>query len=332
MKKILLVVSVLLLSISSLSAGQVLLDHVDGSWFDGTYDKLIPGVPVEFHLILINDGTENIKTLTNGFRISGSGGFFMVGTSIFGTNSFLLDISIIDNYGLVTGFKTIISGDGLPPGFNEVAYTLQTGNFIEGDMICLDSTFYGFAGLWRWSGTGGDEHPSWDGPHCFEVAPPCYPPVFEFCPDTIPIFDCYYSYQFPAHNDSSDDSLIRYEIIDGPGAIYNPGGRWSYNPIDTDFGTTQSLTIKTYNANCPSNFSLCTTTLTFADSLVVGDLTFDCFIDIADLVYMVAFMFRGGPPPENPDAFDVNGDGFFDIADLVYLVTFMFQNGPSPIG
>lgn len=67
--------------------------------------------------------------------------------------------------------------------------------------------------------------------------------------------------------------------------------------------------------------------------------------DIADLVYMVTYMFQDGPPPicdmpgapGCPEHFyaetDVNGDGTCvpDIADLVYLVTFMFQEGPDLI-
>jgi len=55
--------------------------------------------------------------------------------------------------------------------------------------------------------------------------------------------------------------------------------------------------------------------------------------DIADLVYLVAFMFNGGPPPPCMEEADVNGDGSAvpDIADLVYLVAYMFQGGPPPV-
>ncbi len=52
--------------------------------------------------------------------------------------------------------------------------------------------------------------------------------------------------------------------------------------------------------------------------------------DIADLVYLVAWMFSDGPPPPAPAAINVNGDeNAGDIADLVYLVTYMFQEGPD---
>jgi hypothetical protein len=53
--------------------------------------------------------------------------------------------------------------------------------------------------------------------------------------------------------------------------------------------------------------------------------------DIADLVYLAAFMFNNGPAPPVMEAVNVDGnDSIGDVADLVYLVTFMFQGGPPP--
>ncbi len=51
--------------------------------------------------------------------------------------------------------------------------------------------------------------------------------------------------------------------------------------------------------------------------------------DIADLIYLVQFMFQNGPALPCLAEADINGDGIGpDIADLIYLVSFMFQNGP----
>ena len=52
--------------------------------------------------------------------------------------------------------------------------------------------------------------------------------------------------------------------------------------------------------------------------------------DIGDLVYLVDFMFNGGPPPPIEAAANVDGVNGIDIADLVYLVDFMFNQGPAP--
>lgn len=54
-------------------------------------------------------------------------------------------------------------------------------------------------------------------------------------------------------------------------------------------------------------------------------------IDVSDLVYLVDFMFTGGPPPVIQAAADVNGSGELDISDLVYLVDYMFSGGPAPV-
>jgi len=59
-------------------------------------------------------------------------------------------------------------------------------------------------------------------------------------------------------------------------------------------------------------------------------------VDIADVVFLIAYMFNGGPEPPCSEAgvfpeADVNGDGGPpDIADLVYLAHYMFAQGPPP--
>ena len=54
-------------------------------------------------------------------------------------------------------------------------------------------------------------------------------------------------------------------------------------------------------------------------------------LDIADLVYLVTYMFDGGPPPPCPGEADVDASVLIDIADLIYLVDYMFNTGPAPV-
>ena len=63
---------------------------------------------------------------------------------------------------------------------------------------------------------------------------------------------------------------------------------------------------------------------------VRGDINGDETIDISDLVYLVAYMFTGGPPPVSEMVGDVDASGQLDISDLVYLVDYMFNGGPPP--
>jgi|GEM_PF-1672413 len=67
-----------------------------------------------------------------------------------------------------------------------------------------------------------------------------------------------------------------------------------------------------------------------ASPQICGDANADGTIDISDAVYLLAFIFSGGPAP-NPQAVgDANGDGTVDISDAVYLIAYIFSGGPAP--
>ena len=55
-------------------------------------------------------------------------------------------------------------------------------------------------------------------------------------------------------------------------------------------------------------------------------------VNIADLTYIVAYLFGGGPEPI-PELCvgDVNGDGGVNIADLTYIVAYLFGGGTAPV-
>lgn len=52
--------------------------------------------------------------------------------------------------------------------------------------------------------------------------------------------------------------------------------------------------------------------------------------NIADLLYLVEYMFNYGPAPPIMDMSDVNGSGLLDISDLLYMVEYIFGSGPKP--
>ena len=61
-----------------------------------------------------------------------------------------------------------------------------------------------------------------------------------------------------------------------------------------------------------------------------GDCTGDGVIDIADVVYLINYLFIDGPAPEPLAAGDANCDGVVNIADVVYLINYLFIDGPPP--
>jgi hypothetical protein len=50
--------------------------------------------------------------------------------------------------------------------------------------------------------------------------------------------------------------------------------------------------------------------------------------DIADLVYLVQYMFVDGPPPPMMDQVKYGGDSQIDITNLTAMIDFMFRSGP----
>jgi hypothetical protein len=55
-------------------------------------------------------------------------------------------------------------------------------------------------------------------------------------------------------------------------------------------------------------------------------------LDVADLVYLVDYMFNSGSEPPAMQAADLDGSGgLIDISDLVYFVDYMFHDGPPPL-
>ena len=62
-----------------------------------------------------------------------------------------------------------------------------------------------------------------------------------------------------------------------------------------------------------------------------GDANDDGTVNIADVVYIVNYLFVGGPEPVPLwIRGDVNCDLTVNIADAVYLVNYLFMNGPAP--
>jgi hypothetical protein len=61
-----------------------------------------------------------------------------------------------------------------------------------------------------------------------------------------------------------------------------------------------------------------------------GDANGDGMINIADVVYLLNYLFTGGLPPDPLEAGDVTCDGLVNIADVVYLLNYLFTGGPPP--
>jgi len=63
---------------------------------------------------------------------------------------------------------------------------------------------------------------------------------------------------------------------------------------------------------------------------IPGDANGDFAVNIGDAVYMIDYIFKGGPPPEPLEVGDFNCDGDINVGDAVYLINFIFKGGPPP--
>ncbi len=63
---------------------------------------------------------------------------------------------------------------------------------------------------------------------------------------------------------------------------------------------------------------------------VCGDADRSGSVDISDAVYLIAYIFSGGPAPNPVEAGDANCDHSIDISDAVYLIAYIFSGGPAP--
>lgn len=64
--------------------------------------------------------------------------------------------------------------------------------------------------------------------------------------------------------------------------------------------------------------------------VVDGDANGDLNVNLADVVYIINYIFKGGPEPDPLSVADANCDGAVNLADAVYLVAYIFRGGPPP--
>jgi hypothetical protein len=62
----------------------------------------------------------------------------------------------------------------------------------------------------------------------------------------------------------------------------------------------------------------------------VGDVTADGVINLGDLVYLIGYLYRGGPAPNPLWLSDVTCNGIVDLGDVVFLISYLYKGGTTP--
>lgn len=84
---------------------------------------------------------------------------------------------------------------------------------------------------------------------------------------------------------------------------------WTIKPQYRDCGTEDILLGRTF---------LC------------GDADGNGIVNITDAVWLVNFVFSGGPAPNPLESGDVDCSGIINVSDIIYLVSYIFAGGPVP--
>jgi hypothetical protein len=63
---------------------------------------------------------------------------------------------------------------------------------------------------------------------------------------------------------------------------------------------------------------------------IYGDANGDGLIDVGDVVYLVSYLYKGGPAPDPLWVGDCNCDGTTNVGDVVYLVAYLYRGGDPP--
>lgn len=63
---------------------------------------------------------------------------------------------------------------------------------------------------------------------------------------------------------------------------------------------------------------------------ICGDANSDQTVNIGDAVYLINYIFKGGPAPDPLESGDASCDGAVNIGDAVYLINYIFKGGPEP--
>jgi parallel beta-helix repeat protein len=66
------------------------------------------------------------------------------------------------------------------------------------------------------------------------------------------------------------------------------------------------------------------------EAFIYGDANGDDAINVADAVFLINFVFRGGQAPDPLESGDANCDADANVADAVHLINFIFKGGLAP--
>ncbi len=109
--------------------------------------------------------------------------------------------------------------------------------------------------------------------------------------------------------------------FNGVAALFNVSSSTSFVAIVPAGATTGPIAVTNRfgTGSSPINFIV----------IRPGDVNADGSVDVADVFYLINYLFAGGPSPLG--LANANGDAGVDVADVFYLINYLFAGGPAPM-
>ncbi len=236
-----------------------------------------------------------------------------------------------------------LNGAGLPPDFDDVAYTFHLTNVAgpPGGTLTMDTTWWEPSNYWLWSGVGADV--SWGGPYVARFAPCCEFDPYTTCwpqPIELGVNDNDRVLNVSIFNeDNALVDLASVRVLGKIPCLTNDGVAWiEGDSIVTDCSLMRFLGSGGFRPLPPDNFigvyfvtydtdSGESVTLfgDFSMAINQADVTFDGLVNIDDALFMTEHLFGDGPSCaldgyEMDEMIDVDQNGRFDLLDVRALI------------
>ncbi|MDD4051504.1 MAG: dockerin type I repeat-containing protein [candidate division Zixibacteria bacterium] len=147
------------------------------------------------------------------------------------------------------------------------------------------------------------------------------------------LYDLYDTYS-PYGGDDGDPLRESFtDIYSAMGATYDPISILQYanrHMSDAMAGDADGATRIARFCQLLSQNKVDVSQLIYCGEYVCGDANGDWVINVGDAVYVVNYIFKGGPIPPNLDAADATCDGRISVGDAVYVIAYIFRHGPAP--
>jgi len=114
------------------------------------------------------------------------------------------------------------------------------------------------------------------------------------------------------------------------GTIFTTGSEATINGTPGALGTSV-LIVEVTDSDSPQNTDTMTVHIEVIEQqYLCGDANDSDTVDIDDIVYLISYVFSGGPEPVDPRTADVNCSGWIDIDDITYLIGYVFTGSDEP--